>query len=359
MNTSIGVVLPTLNCATLLPAHLESMQPWLDLVSEVIVVDSHSNDGTVELIRERLRHPDLRVHTHPRGLYQSWNFGLSQLRTKYAYISTVGDSITRAGLEHLHAVAESLACDVVVSKPRFIANDGAPVGHEIRWPIDDVLNSLHITGPTLLDGLKLFYFTFLHLPAAVLGSSASNLYRTDVLQCRPFPTEYGTVGDGAWGVLNVFDCRLGVTPEMFSTFRDHPKAYAAREYEVADITGKLIKLARKTFTARLAVDASLRAEAARASFDQLPRIMREQRKWHHLLELERERKMPWIFNPRAWKVRHRRNRLNGLLQEQRRMVMKAFSDLPDQLRPAVHKAAAYARSDSPVAQNSNLGATEL
>ena len=119
----IGVVLPTLNCASLLPAHLESMQPWLDLVSEIVVVDSHSNEGTVELIRERLKHPALRVHLHPRGLYQSWNFGLSRLRTKYAYISTVGDSITRAGLQHLHATAEKLDCDVVVSKPRFIAND--------------------------------------------------------------------------------------------------------------------------------------------------------------------------------------------------------------------------------------------
>ncbi len=339
----IGVVLPTLNCAQLLPAHLESMQPWLDLVSEIVVVDSHSTDGTVELIRDRLRHPGLRVHLHPRGLYQSWNFGLSQLRTKYAYISTVGDSITRAGLEHLHTAAEKLDCDVVVSKPRFIANDGAPLAHEIRWPIDDVLNSLRISGPTLLEGLKLFYFTFLHLPAAVLGSSASNLYRTEVLQRRPFPTDYGTVGDGAWGALNVFDYRLGVTPEVFSTFRHHPKAYAAGEYAVSDIGGKLIELASDTFYKRLAVDAGLRHEAAKGGIDEMPRVLREQRKWHNQLELERERKLPWILNHRAWRARRRRNRFDELLQERKGGVMNTFNHPPEPFALCLPEAASGAQ----------------
>ncbi|HZQ48371.1 MAG TPA: glycosyltransferase, partial [Verrucomicrobiae bacterium] len=313
-----------------LPAHLDSMQPWLDLASEVVVVDSHSTDGTVELIQERLKHPGLRVHMHPRGLYQSWNFGLSQLTAKYAYISTVGDSITRAGLEHLHAAAESLNCDVIVSKPRFIANDGAPVDHEIRWPIDDVLTSLRIAGPTPLEGLKLFFFTLIHLPAAVLGSSASNLYRTDVLQRRPFPTDYGTVGDGAWGALNVFDCRLGVTPEMFSTFRHHPKAYSANEYAVQDIGDKLFHLACETFYQRLAVDAGLRARAARVGFDELPRIVSEQRKWHKQLEVQRERKLPWIFNARAWQARSRRNHFEELMRAQWQTVKKALTDSPEQ-----------------------------
>ncbi len=331
MNTSIGVVLPTLNCAPMMLAHLESMEPWLDLVSEIIVVDSHSNDGTVELIRKHLQHPHMRVLLHPRGLYQSWNFGLAQLRSTYAYISTVGDSITREGLKQLHTSAEKLNCDVMISRPRFIDNDGAPIDQDVRWPIDDVLTSLRIAGPTRLERMSLFFFTFLHLPAAVLGSSASNLYRADVLQRRPFPTDYGTVGDGAWGTLSVFDCRFGVTPEVFSTFRHHLKAYTAKEYAVADITGKLVKLACETYYKQVAVDEALRAEAERISFDHLPHIVSEQRKWHHQLALERERKLPWIFNLRAWEARRRRNQFDDLMQIQRRAAVKALAEHP---RPA-------------------------
>jgi glycosyltransferase involved in cell wall biosynthesis len=321
-NNSIGVVLPTLNCAALLPAHLDSMQEWLNLVSEIVVVDSHSTDGTVELIRERLQQPALQIHQHPRGLYQSWNFGLNQLRTKYAYISTVGDSITRAGLEHLHAVAEKFQCDVVVSKPRLIANDGAPLTEEASWPIDDVLSTLQITEPTCLEGLKLFLFVMLNTTGAILGSSASNLYRTQLLQDRPFPTDFGTVGDGAWGVANVFDYRLGVTPEIFSTFRHHPKAYSKQEYEVEDICWKLFLLANETFRAHLARDATLRKEAERIGCKDFSSLVSEFRESQRRLEKFRRQKNLWIFNPAAWQARSARNHFRQLVKEQKRTIIR-------------------------------------
>jgi glycosyltransferase involved in cell wall biosynthesis len=310
-NNSIGVVLPTLNCISLLPGHLESMQPWLDLVSEVIVVDSHSNDGTIEMIRERLSHPGLRILSHPRGLYQSWNFGLSHLLTKYAYISTVGDSITRSGLEHLHAVAERLQCDIVASEPYFIANDGSPLP-KTRWPIADVISTLRITEPTYIDGMKLFEFVMRHAGdgAAILGSSASNLYRTKLLQNRPFSTDFGTVGDGAWGIANVFDYRLGVTPEIFSTFRHHPKAYSTEVYTVDNICRRLLLLAEKTLRQRLATDTTLQSEHIRwVDFNSLVCELSE---WNHRLGKLRRGKKLWIFNPIAWHARATRNHFRRL-----------------------------------------------
>jgi glycosyltransferase involved in cell wall biosynthesis len=301
------------------------MQQWLDLVSEIVVVDSHSTDGTVALIRERLQHPALHILSHPRGLYQSWNFGLSQLQTKYAYISTVGDSITRAGLEHLHAVAEKFQCDVVVSKPRFINNEGATLSEAANWPIDDVLTTLQITEPTYLNAMKLFVFVMLNTTGAILGSSASNLYRTKLLQQRPFPTDFGTVGDGAWGVANVFDYRLGVTPEIFSTFRHHPKAYSKKEYAVEDVCGKLFLLASETLRQRLATDAALRSAGERIGCKDFTSLVGELREWQHRLERLRKRKIPWVFNPAAWQARSIRNRF-------RRLVNKRRLDIFDSLK---------------------------
>jgi Glycosyl transferase family 2 len=320
-NNSIGVVLPTLNCASLLPAHLESMQEWLDLVSEVVVVDSHSTDGTVQLIHERLQHPQLRIHLHPRGLYQSWNFGLGQLRTKYAYISTVGDSISRSGLEHLHTVAERLQCDVVVSKPRFITNEGLPITDDLQWPINDVLSTLKITEPVCLEGMKLFILVMLNTTGAILGSSASNLYRARILQDRPFPTDFGTVGDGAWSVANVFDYRLGVTPEIFSTFRHHPKAYSKEEYAVEDICWKLFLLAGETLRQRLVTDAKLRNEDERIGCKEFTSLVGELREWQHRLETLRKRRFPWVFNPAAWHGRSMRNHFRRLVNERKRTIV--------------------------------------
>jgi glycosyltransferase involved in cell wall biosynthesis len=322
--SSIGVVVPTLNCASLLPGHLESMQEWLGLVSEMVVVDSHSTDGTVEMIRERLKHPSLRILSHPRGLYQSWNFGISQLRTKYAYASTVGDFITRAGLEHLHTVAEKLQCEVVISKPRFITNEGQPFPKDAHWPIDDVISSLHITEPISLDGIKLFVFVLLNIPDAILGSSASNLYRTSLLQRRPFPTDFGTVGDGAWGIANVFNYRLGVVPETFSTFRQHPKSYSKTEYAVQNLNQKLFLLASETFRQRLASDTALRCAVEQMGCKDIVALVGELIEWKQRLETFRRRKTPWIFNLAAWQARFMRNRFRHLVQGRRHTIINSF-----------------------------------
>jgi glycosyltransferase involved in cell wall biosynthesis len=324
-NNSIGVILPTFNSVSLLPGHLESMQPWLDLVSEIIVVDSHSDDGTIEMIRERLSHPGLRILSHPRGLYQSWNFGLSQLHTKYVYISTVGDSITRSGLEHLHTIAERLQCDVVASEPCFIANDGTPIP-KAKWPIDDVLSTLRITEPTYIEGLELFLFVMLHAGdgAAILGSSASNLYRTELLQRRPFPTDFGTVGDGAWGVVNVFDYRLGVTPERVSTFRLHPKAYSCEEYAVDNVCQRLFLLAGEILRQRLTIDTTLRNESDRIGCSDFTRLVGELREWNHRLGRLRKGKCLWIFNPAAWHARAVRNHFRRLVNERKDVIFRNF-----------------------------------
>jgi glycosyltransferase involved in cell wall biosynthesis len=248
----VGVMVPILNCATLLPAHIESMKTWLDFVSEIVVVDSHSKDGSLELIEKRIKHPNIRIFQRPRGLYQAWNFGISQIKSKYTYISTVGDSINHAGLEHLFAVAESFECDGVISKPRSITNDDEPINDASSWPIHDVITSLNINKPRPVEAIELFFFALLHVPNGILGSSASNLYRTKVLQQFSFPTDFGLIGDGAWALTNLLDCRFAVTPEIFSTFRHHPKAYSAKTYTVEDLSGKLFNSARASFEKRLA-----------------------------------------------------------------------------------------------------------
>ena len=106
---TISVVLPTYNCRSLLMPHLRSMEAWLDLADEVIVVDSRSTDGTLELIRAELRHPRLRIIERDRGLYQSWNEGIAATTGDWVYVSTAGDLITREQLLHLRAAGEALA----------------------------------------------------------------------------------------------------------------------------------------------------------------------------------------------------------------------------------------------------------
>ncbi|HEY3853644.1 MAG TPA: glycosyltransferase family A protein [Verrucomicrobiae bacterium] len=303
----ISVLIPTRNCGAFVPGHIESLRPWIDLAQEVIIVDSNSTDGTVDLLRAGISHPNVKFLTHPPGLYQSWNFGIQNVAAKYVYFSTVGDPITRDGMKHLFHSAEEFQCDVVISKPNFISADGVPMPDD-RWPIDVIIDRLKIDRPQLLTTIEQFLFAVTNTWGAILGSSASNLYRAQCFKDRPFPLEYGTAGDGGWGIQHIFDVAIAVTPSRFSNFRHHEKSYSLSEYPMDSLTTKLFRLAQKVVAEKRATNPALPALLERIRWPELEKALEivpiEQTK----LEEFRDKPMPWFLNPAAWQVRSTRNR---------------------------------------------------
>jgi hypothetical protein len=219
---ALSVVLPTYNCAKLMERHLASMSGWLDLADEVIAVDSRSTDGTIELIRERLRHPKLRIIERDRGLYESWNDGIAATTGDWIYISTAGDTITRDHLLHLFETAERKLADVVISPPCFVDETGNPCD-DPGWPPGKIVESCSAADTFTLTAESAQLLAFVYFPKAILGSSASNLYRGDHLRARPFPTEFKGAGDSIWILRHAGESRLCFTPKSGSTFCIHPK----------------------------------------------------------------------------------------------------------------------------------------
>jgi len=239
---ALTVLLPTLNSRHLVPAHIESMRLWLDLADEIIIVDSYSTDGTVDFLRQELSGRPVIFHTHPRGLYQSWNYGIQQATKKWLYISTVGDSITRELLTHLISLGETTGADVVMSNPNFIDEQNQPVP-QMPWAINDIITTASPLPDCTLTDVAAHFFALLHTrTAALLGSSASNLYRTAHLQNHPFPTNYGVSGDGAWGIQHAFDTRFVCTAQSGSSFRVHAKSYSISDYHVDGLNERLLEL---------------------------------------------------------------------------------------------------------------------
>jgi glycosyltransferase involved in cell wall biosynthesis len=310
----IGVLLPTRNAAALLPAHLAALRPWLPNIEEVVVVDSFSTDGTLELLQERLQHPRLKLLQHPPGLYQSWNYGISQLQARYCYISTVGESITPDGLEHLADTLSKLDADAAISLPRFIDLEDRPM-RSPGWPIEDIIATLRLSQPRRLDGSILFLFTLVHFRNAILGSAASNLFRTVCLQQFPFPVDFGTVGDGAWGLQHCLEIGLAVTPQSFSTFREHPKSYSSAEYKVDELGRKLLNVIADAFAEHSNRNPDFAAKAKQLKFDQILDLLRRQLEYQQQLERSRHAGFPWIVNPAAWKARRGRTACNRRLNQ--------------------------------------------
>jgi glycosyltransferase involved in cell wall biosynthesis len=298
----IGVLLPTFNCAEALKGHLAAMDDWLDLVQEVVVVDSHSNDGTLELIQQRLKHPGLRIFSRPRGLYQAWNFGVSQITSKYTYVSTVGDLITREGIKHLAKAAEKLDSDIVASPPRVVRSDGEYFSSE-SWPVHRIIADMKITEPCILSKKRVFVlaadYALNFLLQGILGSSASNLYRTEVLQRFPFPTDFGSPGDVVWGVRHAHELTFAVTPACFSQFLCHEKEYTVNTLQQnARIVEKLAGEVQNTIERQIEDghgEARLFAEWIEASG--------KYNNGRNNLGKYRTRLCPWFLRPAAWRAR--------------------------------------------------------
>lgn len=216
---SISAVIPIFNCRERLERHLASVKSWASQVHEIIVVDSGSSDGSLDLAREVLSSHRARFLHHPPGLYQSWNAGISEASAEWCYISTVEDPITPEGLSHLLETGQRYAVDVVISPPEMRSEDGSkPVDQ--KMPSNFLADSWKATGQTsrFLNRSETIALLCGMLPHGLLGSSASNLYRTAFLQAHPFPTDVGHCGDSAWGVTVAPFAKIAFTARECARF---------------------------------------------------------------------------------------------------------------------------------------------
>lgn len=315
-------MVPTLNVRSSLPEHLASLSTWAGLVQEIIVVDSQSTDGTVEFLKSELHHPRLRLLQCPPGLYRAWNYAIQQLTSEFAYISTVGDTITAEGLKHLVTTAQALHSDVVVSPPQLLNSNGQSVVDK-HWPIHAFLKECAIDQPVRLSQPLAFLLATRYVPESILGSSASNLYLAETLKRFPFPTDFGHVGDTAWGIRTAFRISLTVTPKTFSRFIFHRNDRVLPETEKQALVGRLLDLARQTV--RELPNPSLRTEHQSRTTHLVQALPDEIQKLHEAqwsYDRARRESRPWISSPTAWRARSQRNRQRTRLHRTQREIWR-------------------------------------
>ncbi len=246
MPLPITAIFPIYECADRLESHLALAQAWLDSVEEVIVVDSGSKDGSADLARREIRHPNIRHEVVPPGLYAAWNHGVGLAGAEFCYFATVGDTIDRDGLEHLALTARKLAADVVVSPPRCVTESREPATGRI-FPIHSILAASDISEPMSLPPWLADLMATGFSIESFLGSSASNLYRTGCLKRNPFPTGFGKAGDTAWFRENALRYRFAMTPRICADFCLHQEHSTRPHGEISDLLDRLTQISEKAF----------------------------------------------------------------------------------------------------------------
>ena len=231
-------------------------------------------------------------------------FTNAQCRAKYIYISTVGETITREGIESLFRAAESLHADVVISPPRMVKMSGE--AKDKTWPVHWLIEELKLKDSTAFEGGDVQLFAVTNLLRGILGSSASNLYRAEVLQRFPFRTDFGTAGDLAWGLEHAGEIRLAIVPQSFSTFVFHPKSYAKSDYAVNDFNEKCLAVARGALD-RSASRTSVALDHAKVQALSHELLLAWEK---YLVEKQRvvqaKRSPVWWLSPAAWRAHRTR-----------------------------------------------------
>ncbi|WP_169054268.1 glycosyltransferase [Nitratireductor sp. XY-223] len=334
----ITVVAPTYNSMSMMQRHVSAMREWAPHVERVVVVDSHSEDGTWDYLKSNLAGDNIGFLQHPPGLYESWNFGVSQSRSPFTYFSTVGDTISLDGLTALYETAVSLDCDVVISPPRMKTDDGEPAEHS--WPIHRIIDQYDIRTPLRLTTESATYFATRYLPSSILGSSASNLYRTDCLKEWPFPSEFGHIGDVAWGALYATHVSFGIYPETVAEFVHHKQtrqwdkqAYVRMCLELFELASDQIRALHQTgFTEARVTGGETESVSP---LQEWIRVGNRRRELDRGLSELRGKRLHWILNPQAWRLRHKRNQAlsaeEPLLRQLDNSVRRSIADASGRL----------------------------
>jgi glycosyltransferase involved in cell wall biosynthesis len=295
--SSLGLVIPTLNSRRYLRSHVDGLLPWLDLVREIVVVDSYSSDGSAEFLRDELRHPGLRILQHQPGIYASWNAGIKELQTDYFIMSTTGDTMEREGVEALLRCAGEGDCDVVLSKPVFVDMEGKT--HGKHWPVDAILAGVGAGESRFFSGLEALAYAIAQPNSALLGSSASNLYRTEFFRERPFPLDWGVSGDAGWVWRYVAEARWGAVAGDYSRFLLHPPQSDAK-----DLRPQVVHRADRTLRESVAVwlESGIvnPGHLAEIGWDPLLECLQRYLNLKEGFDAVRRSNFPWILNPVAW-----------------------------------------------------------
>lgn len=309
----IGVIIPTRDSMPLLQSHLNALNLWIGRIREVVVVDSDSIDGTAEYIKSNLNHPSVTFLNHPPGLYESWNSAVQHVHAKYIYIATVGDYTPLETLERLYHCAESFTADVVLSAPDIITPDGRLKAE--TWPIHDLLKHVAPKESYSLGALERFVWNVSSLPGTLLGSSASNLYRTSILKQSPFPTDFGHAGDSAWAVARPATDRWHIIGGVQSCFMKHPGSGASRWGSKLS-RPKLYRLASDTFEEIVGeLGTELGDSGLSRCIRELLHLFIEKGSVIDAFERLQAGRLPWYCFPSGWHYRSRKQRINAQIKE--------------------------------------------
>lgn len=242
----VSICVANLNSRKFLPERFESIfqqgfQDW-----ELIVYDSHSEDGAWEYIQGlAAKEPRMRISQGPReGVYAGWNACLRQAKGEFVYIATSDDTMSPDCLEKMvAALNEHPLCDLAHCCATFIDEQSNPLDWKWEtWPsvayFGDLIHARHIR-PRGHDSMLAFALATPYYSITQLLIRRSLFEKTGL-----FETRWGSFGDLEWQMRAALSTATIHIPEYLATWRKHPEqASQLDKYYIAQQAGWFVEMA--------------------------------------------------------------------------------------------------------------------
>lgn len=225
MSVQVSICLPTLNSRLFLLERIESIQNQSFTDWELIAVDSHSEDGTSEIL-EKFSAQDQRVRVlqAPKdGIYPNFNRGIQQARGQFIYIATSDDTMAHDCLDKMvGALVENPDCELAHCPMRVIDESGK-LGPD-WWSKSslfakcsgDFLNCKHKRFAPV-DGILCL------LGDSIYSSVTQLLIRRSLFdKIGDYCSDWGSLGDFHWNLRAGLAASTVHVPDTWGGWRMHP-----------------------------------------------------------------------------------------------------------------------------------------
>ena len=218
----VSVCLPVLNAGPFLRMRMESLLAQTCGDWELIVCDSHSDDGSWEVLQSWAGDPRVRLHQVPReGLYAGWNECLRRITGRMFCFATSDDTADPRFLERMAAQLEAHPdVDIAMCQFDLIDAGGQLIEPRPEFPCD--VYGAWLNRPHRRAGVLEF---LVHLTRGTSWTTITSvLFRASLLTKVGFFESRGTaVADQLWAARTALASDTVWIPDHLATWRRHDR----------------------------------------------------------------------------------------------------------------------------------------
>ena len=233
-NKTVSVILPNYNYAKYIAKRIDEVLAQTYPVSEIIVLDDASTDGSQEIIEKEIarikeRHPEFNIkceynQQNSGNPFSQWQKGIQLATSDYIWICELDDSAKPTLLKTAMAAFDDEKVVLSYCNSRIVGNNGKPLLKDNLRRVKDAFRKKHSAGSYIVDGLEeinnnlAVYNSIPNVSAAVFRK------QPDLIKYLDQAKQYRLCGDWYFYLMIASTGKIAYSSRVLNYHRVHQKS---------------------------------------------------------------------------------------------------------------------------------------